>query len=228
MIVGIHQPDYIPYLGLFYKMSQSDFWIFLDDVQFSSDNFHHWNRVKGANGECRLKIPVEQHFGDIISSVRTRDELKWKEKHLKTLELSYAKAPYFKENYPSFRELLLTAWPNLAEQNIAINSYLAERFGILPKHIRASELAMTSAKEERVIDLCAAVGATAYLSGNGARAYQVDEHFAARGIDLRYVDYHSFPYPQLFGEFVPNLSVLDYIFNCGYDWDAVLKGVGAH
>ena len=74
----------------------------------------------------------------------------------------------------------------------------------------------------------AAVGATAYLSGNGARAYQVDEHFAARGIDLRYVDYHSFPYPQLFGEFVPNLSVLDYIFNCGYDWDAVLKGVGAH
>lgn len=226
MVVGIHQPDYIPYLGLFYKMSQSDFWVFLDDVQFSSDNFHHWNRVKTANGECRLKIPVEQHFGDLINAVRTRDELRWKEKHLKTLELSYAKAPYFKALYPKIRELILETYPNLAEQNITINSYIAEQFGILPRNVRGSELHLDSAKEARVIDICKAVGGDVYLSGNGARAYQVDEHFAAQGLELRYVDYHAFVYSQLWGEFIPNLSVLDYIFNCGYDWGAVEKQMG--
>ena len=228
MVVGIHQPDYIPYLGLFYKMSQSDFWVFLDDVQFSSDNFHHWNRVKTANGEVRLKIPVEQHFGDLISAVRTRDELRWKEKHLKTLELSYAKAPFFKECYPKLKELILSTYPNLAEQNITINSFIAEQFGILPRNVRGSSLSLDSAKDARVIDICKAVGGDVYLSGNGARAYQVDEHFTSQGLELRYVDYHAFDYPQLWGEFIPNLSVLDYIFNCGYDWDRVAKQAGGH
>ena len=106
MIVSIHQPDYISYLGYFYKVSQSDAFVFLDDAQFSNDNMHHWNRIKTPQGECRLKIPVEQHLGDLINQVRTKDELKWKEKHLKTIEMNYKKAPFFEELFPQFKELL--------------------------------------------------------------------------------------------------------------------------
>ena len=92
MKISIHQPDYISYLGYFYKISKSDIFVFLDDAQFSNDNMHHWNRIKTPQGECRLKIPVEQHLGDPINRVRTKDELKWKQKHLKTLEMNYTKS----------------------------------------------------------------------------------------------------------------------------------------
>ena len=92
MVVAIHQPDYISWLGYFYKMSRSDVFVFLDDCQFSNDNMHHWNRLKTPQGSCRVKIPVEQHLGDPINRVRTRDELGWKEKHLRTVEMNYSRA----------------------------------------------------------------------------------------------------------------------------------------
>lgn len=216
MIVSIHQPDYIPYLGYFYKIYQSEIFVFLDDVQFSNDNMHHWNRIKTPQGECRLKIPVEHSFGDNINQTRTKDELKWKEKHLKTIEMNYKKTEYFEEIYPEYQELLLKAYPNLSEINIVINQFICKGLGINTKFVRSSDLIIDSAKEDRVIDICLAIGGTTYISGIGAKAYQVDEHFQNKGIDLRYTDYKPFIYNQRWGEFLPNLSVLDYIFNCGY------------
>jgi hypothetical protein len=68
-------------------------------------------------------------------------------------------------------------------------------------------------------------GGTKYISGNGARAYQVEEHFIDQGLELEYLDYKPIEYPQLWGEFLPCMSVLDYIFNCGYDWDNVIRKV---
>ncbi len=216
MIISIHQPDYIPYLGYFYKIYQSEVFVFLDDVQFSNDNMHHWNRIKTPQGECRLKIPVAYSFGNEINEVRTKDELKWKEKHLKTLEINYSKAQYFKEIYPKYNELLLKTYLNLAEMNIAINKFICENFGFKTKFIRSSELNITSAKEERVIDICLALRGTVYVSGNGARAYQMAEHYESKGIYLKYTDYQPFEYKQRWGEFIQNLSILDYVFNCGF------------
>ncbi len=217
MIVSIHQPDYIPYLGYFYKIYQSEIFVFLDDVQFSNDNMHHWNRIKTSQGECRLKIPVTYSFGDNINMVRTKDELKWKTKHLKTIEMNYKKSKYFPEIFPCYKKLILEQYPSLAEMNINIIQFICEGYGFKPQFIRASDLNITSAKEKRVIDICLALGGTTYISGNGARVYQADEHFKTKGIHLQYTDYQPFEYKQLWGEFMPNLSVLDYIFNCGFN-----------
>lgn len=221
MIVSIHQPDYIPYLGLFYKISQSDKFVFLDDCQFSNDNMHHWNRVKTPQGECRLKIPVHQHLGDTINNVRTKDELSWKEKHLKTLEMNYKKAPFFEKIFPDFKDLLLTQYESIAEQNIAINTWIANSFGMCVDFYKTSDMQIDSTNERRVIDICKQLGGDVYISGNGARAYQTEEHFLSDGVQLVYTDYQSIEYTQLWGEFVPNLSVLDYVFNNGFDWDQV-------
>ena len=75
------------------------------------------------------------------------------------------------------------------------------------------------------MDLCAAVGGTRYMSGNGARVYQDESHFAARGIELTYLEYKPIEYKQLWKTFLPCMSVIDYIFNCGYDWDYVINEV---
>lgn len=225
MIISIHQPDYIPYLGLFYKISKSDKFVFLDDCQFSNNNMHHWNRIKTPQGECRLKIPVKQHLGDAINAVSTKDELKWKEKHIKTIEMNYKKAPFYNEIFPDFAELLLKRYDNIADQNVAINSWIAREFGFQTKFFRSSSMNINTVNEERVIDICKQLNGDVYISGNGARVYQTESHFIEEGISLVYTDYQSIEYPQLWQGFIPNLSVLDYIFNMGFDWDYVLKSV---
>lgn len=225
MNVGIHQPDYIPWLGLFYKMYLSDVFVHLDDAQYSNEAAHNFNTIKTANGPFRLKFPVEQHMGDLINAVRPKYELKWREKHLRTIEMNYAKAKYFKEVFPELRDVFMVDYPNVAALNIGINEYIAGKFGIRPKFVLSSSLDIHTKREEKVIDICVAVGGTRYISGNGARVYQDPEHFAARGVELTYLNYKPIEYPQLWKTYTPCMSVLDYIFNCGYDWDYVVKKV---
>lgn len=223
MIIAIHQPDYIPYLGYFYKLAKSDKFVYLDDTQYSNDNMHNWNKIKTPQGELRLKVPVENHLGDNINAVRTRDELRWKEKHLKTIEMNYGKAPYFQEIFPRFKELLLQDYPSISEMNIAINTWIAQSFGFKTEFYKSSDMNIHTAKEERVIDICVALEGDTYISGHGASVYQVDEHFSSRGVKLVYTDYEAIEYEQLWKKvgFLSNMSVLDYVFNCGFDWSRV-------
>ena len=227
MKVAIHQPDYIPYLGFFYKMYKSDLYIYLDDAQFSNEAAHNFNKIKTPHGVLRVKFPVEMKFGDPNNNVRPKDELKWKEKHLKTIEMNYKKAPFFSDIYPSLKEVYLNDYSNVADLNIALNTFISNLFGIKPKIFRSSELLSHAKKEERVIDLSLEVGATAYISGNGARVYQDESHFNERGLKLEYMDYSPIEYPQLWGDFIENMSVLDYIFNCGFDFEYVVDKVDA-
>lgn len=225
MIVSINQPNYIPYIGYFHRIAKSDDFIFLDNAQFSNNNMHHWNYIKTPQGKLRIKIPVEYDFKDHINHVRTKDELLWKQKHLQIIQMNYGRAKYFKEFFPSLQELLLCPYPNIAEMNIKIIEYISKEFGFSTKLRKASELEIHTYKEERIIDICTALKAETYLSGTGAKAYQDERHFAERGIQLYYTDYHSFEYPQLFHEFISDLSIIDYIFNCGFDWDYVEKAL---
>lgn len=225
MNVGIHQPDYIPWLGLFYKMYLSDVFIHLDDAQYSNEAAHNFNVIKTPQGELRLKFPVEQHMGDLINMVRPKYELKWREKHLRTMEMNYAKAKCFKEVFPELKDVFMVDYPNVAALNIAINEYIAGKFGIHPKFVLSSDLDIHTKREEKVIDLTLAVGGNCYISGTGARVYQEESHFTDKGIELRYLDYKPIEYPQLWKEFLPCMSALDYIFNCGYDFEYVIKEV---
>ncbi|MDF2800623.1 MAG: hypothetical protein K0S61_526 [Anaerocolumna sp.] len=228
MIVSIHQPDYIPYLGYFYKISKSDIFAFYDDAQFSNDNMHHQNKIKTSQGETKLKIPVEYHFKDPINVVRTKDNLGWKEKQLKLIEINYGKSKYFKEIYPLFRDLLLCSYDSLSDMNITINKFMCYSFGFTTNFVKVSDFSLGTKKEDKVLDICERLNATTYYSGMGASSYQSKEHFEARGIDLAYTDYQSISYPQQWKDFVKDLSVLDFIFNCGFDWNLVLKSLEEH
>ncbi|MDD4700434.1 MAG: WbqC family protein [Oscillospiraceae bacterium] len=227
MIVSIHQPDYIPWLGLYYKMAHSDVFVYLDDAQFSNEAAHNFNVIKTPQGELKLKIPVEYKFGDIINDVRTRDELKWKEKQMKTVELNYSKAAYFKDIFPNFKNVIMSKYNSIADLNIAINYFICDGFNIKPQILRSSDMDIKSLREERVIEICKKLDATEYLSGNGARVYQTEEHFEHQGIKLTYLDYSPVEYKQLWKDFLPCMSVLDFIFNCGFDWDYVEQAVGS-
>ncbi|MBQ2986518.1 MAG: WbqC family protein [Tyzzerella sp.] len=217
MIISIHQPDYIPYLGYFYKIACSDKFIFLDNVQFSSSNMHHWNKILLNDKETRLKIPLDYHFGDNLTEVRCKYELGWVKKHLLLIQDAYSEAPYFEQVYPEIEKKLNTQYSSLAELNIALNTHIARRMGLETEFILASSMKMNEKKENLVIDLCKQLNGTCYISGNGARNYQSEEHFLARGIELKYTDFEPEKYCQNSEKFVPNLSVIDYLMNCGWN-----------
>lgn len=223
MIVSIHQPDYIPWLGLYYKIAHSDVFVYLDDAQYSNQAGHNVNKIKTPQGEFRLKVPVEQHLGDLILNVRTKDELHWKEKHLKTIRMNYSKAVFFSEIFPGFENIIMNHEGSIADLNIAINEFICAGFGFNTKILKSSDLNIQTVREERVIDICLAAGGDEYLSGNGARVYQTEKHFTERGLKLTYIDYKPIKYNQVWPKigFLPYMSAIDYIFNCGFDWDYV-------
>jgi hypothetical protein len=222
-IISIHQPNYIPWLGYFYKISQSDCFVFLDDAQFSNEGMHNFHYIKTSQGRSRLKIPVQQTLGDRIMDVRTKDELNWKTKHLGLIAANYNKARFFTEVYSDFSHILLQNYSSLSGMNASIIRLFCEKLGIKVEFITSSDLKIFTTREEKILNLCTALYADVYCSGTGAQTYQKEENFTKRGIQLRYLEFTPFTYEQQWGGFCSNVSILDYLFNCGYDWEYVLR-----
>jgi hypothetical protein len=222
-VISIHQPNYIPWLGYFYKIYLSDIFVFLDDAQFSNEGMHNWHYIKTPQGPLRMKIPVQQKLGDKINEVRTKDELGWKQKHLKAIVINYKKSLYFEEIYNDFSSLLLESYPNLASMNKHLIIHVCKKFGIKTKIIESSSLNIYTSSEQKVIDIVNALNGTDYYSGLGAKAYQNEDNFIKRNIHLTYIQYLPYSYKQLWGDFRQNVSVLDYMMNCGYNWEDVIK-----
>jgi hypothetical protein len=218
---AIHQPDYVPYPGYFYKILHSDVFIFLDDAQFSTSGGHDRNLIKTPRGAYRLKIPVQQTLGDKLNAVRTKDELGWKKRHLDAVAENYRRAAFYDRAFPVYEEVLLGRYPSIAELNEALIRRFCAESGLDITFLKSSEMSIRAMREQRIYDICRAVGADTYLSGTGARAYQSEADFEASGIKLVYSPYAPREYPQLWGGFIGNLSVLDYVMNRGFD----LKGI---
>lgn len=221
--IAIHQPNYIPWLGYFYKIYQSDIFVFLDDVQFNNEGMQNYHYIKTPQGSFRLKIPVNSKFGNNIKEVTPRYELSWTSKHLKTLEMNYKKSPHFEEVFTDFKALLQNEYPDIATLDIAVIEFISRKLEIKTVFARSSEMGLHTAKQEKILDICNYLEAGIYYSGKGASAYQKAEDFANRGIELRYSTFTPFEYPQLWGPFQSNVTIIDYLMNCGYDWNRVIE-----
>ena len=226
-VAAIHQPGYLPYLGYFYKMARADVFIHLDNTQFANGGFQNRNRVKTSTGEVMMTVPVAYDFGDALNQVKICEARDWRRKHLRTLEMNYHKAPFFDRYFPAFKRLLEAKYKALAYMNIAINEWIADEFHIRPKIMNASQFPLDSRKESLVIDLCKAVGADTYLSGRGAQIYQHPQHFEDNGLRLIYAEDVCWPYNQLYKDFLPYMSSLDFLFNEGDRFRPWLAAGGA-
>lgn len=222
-IVSIHQPCYIPYLGIFYKIWQSDKFVYLDDAQYSSGYVFDWNRIKTPQGECRLKVPTARVFGQKLTEIVPKDFLKWKDKHLKTIQMNYKKAPHYSEVFSDFSDCILSEYDSLADLNMATMNLFIGRFGWKKEICFASNMNLDTRSEARVIEIVQKVGGDTYLSGSGGENYQNKEHFSQAGINLVYSDFQPLKYRQQWGDFLPNMSILDYCMNEGYEIDSFFE-----
>lgn len=220
-IVGVHQPNFLPWLGFFHKARQSDVLVLLDDAQFSKGSVT--NRVKLLiSGEARwVTCPVlagNSHFS-LISETQLDLSLTWRKKNLRAIQTSYGRHPYFDEVMGVLGPLLRSPEPRLVDYNFPLIEAITKGLGLEDVVLRlASEQAVTSQSTQRLLDLVASCAGDIYLAGGGAGGYQEDALFRERGISVRYQSFQSYPYPQKgVADFVPGLSVLDCLFNVGWE-----------
>lgn len=226
-IVAIHQPNYIPYLGYFYKMAKCDIFVFLDEVQYPrGHSFASRNRIKTPNCVIFITIPVripEGFKGKVKYNQVKFAHQKWKKKHLKTLEMNYKRARYFDEIFDIYKTQVIKV-SNFVDLNINLIKAFANYLEIDTKTIRLSEILTDfGQKTQLIIDICKKLNCNQYLSGTGGgKDYNDVKMLNDNGIELIYSDFVHPQYPQLWGKFQPNLSIIDLLFNCGIESKKIL------
>jgi len=223
MIVTVHQPHFLPWLGYLHRMAQADLFILLDHVQFERRNYQNRTMIR-FGGEARwLSVPVEQHSQkERIADKRIDNALHgtprwWSPGHFQTIRQAYRDAPFVAEYAPALRRIFETRWTRLVELNAALLELLRDALGIRTKLVRSSALDVAGAKSELILNLCRAVGADALLAGlGGSRDYLDKAAFEREGVRILYQEFEHPVYRQC-GEqpFIKGLSSIDMLLNCG-------------
>lgn len=218
MIVSIHQPAYLPWLGYFHKIMLSDVFVYFDTTQFEKNSFINRNKIKTPNGSIWLTVPLKTkgHFHKEIRQIEIANQ-DWREKHWKAIEMNYKKANYWPQYADQLRELYKKEYNNIAslcyDQLILFLSWL----NIKTKVIRSSELKPRQSKKlDLVLDILKEVKASSYISGVLGRDYIDLQRFKDKNIKLYYQSYEHPTYHQLWGgKFQKYMSVVDLLFNEG-------------
>lgn len=228
MLVAIHQPEYLPWLGYFEKLLRAEVFVLLDNVQFSKGDFHNRTRIKGAAGAQWLSIPVHAGSSATIAEVEVAGH-RWEAKHWRSLVSAYARAPFFAEWAGAFEAFYRQTAARLLDYNLGALELLARAFGLRQNWVLASRLKAGGRKSELVLNICRELGADAYYSGRSGSAYLRREEFERAGVEIKVQQFTHPVYAQLFadgGGFTPHLSALDLLFNCGPAGREMLRAAG--
>lgn len=223
----MHQPHYLPWLGYLDKADRVDLFIYVDHVQFARKQWQNRNYVKTEQGHTMLTVPVMQESqAERIDEKLIDDRRPWRKKHRRTIEQSYSAAPYWTRYGPRLLEIYDKPWERLGELAITSTQFLLQEFGIATTFRRSSEFGMVpGAKTEMIADLCAKVGATTFLSGDGARDYLDVELLALQGVQVEWQRFIHPTYQQLHPRagFLPRMAALDMLLNVGPDSLSALR-----
>jgi hypothetical protein len=225
MRVVIMQPTYLPWLGYFDLIDQSDLFIFLDDVQFERQSWQQRNRIKTSSGLQWLTVPIKRRFPQFIHEVEVIAGNDFPTHHLRAIEQNYRKAPYFDQYFPLFNQLLSETPRLLCDLNISLIEWLCAAFGLAPRFIRSSTLNVAGKRSALLVDICQQVGCDTYLSPAGSTDYLMSEHsvFEDAGIQVLLHRYDHPIYHQLYQPFIPFACALDLLFNEGDQSLAVIR-----
>jgi len=227
MIISTNQPYFCPYPGFFFYAHFSDVFVLLDDVQFPrGTTWMSRNRFKNDQGTLWMTIPVKKKGLGLqkINAVRIYHEDRWARKHLASLKNAYVNAPYFTDHFNFIDTLFLSAFEKLIDLNLEIIRYLIQILDINTKIILLSELGIQSRGNQLLIEVCRTLGASRYLAQSPAQKYLDQDLFQTAGIELEFFKPPSLIYPQLWGNFIPNLAAFDLVFNCGSKSHDILFG----
>ena len=183
MIVSVHQPQYLPWLGYFDKIARADVFVLLDNVQFKKNEWQNRNRIKTPQGAQWVTVPVGYRFPQRIDEVTINNREHWQNKQKQAILTNYRKAPYWTILEGFFEELFSRDWPMIAELNIFVVKRLAEILGIAtPLHVASDLPPLPENPDERLVAITRHFGADTYLAGSGGHDYMNPETYEKAGV----------------------------------------------
>ena len=215
MIAASHQPNFLPYMGFFHKISRADVWVASDDVLFSKKGMHNWQYIMENGRKVKITLPVSAHHDSRLRDIDMFEPEKNVPRMCKRLRIAYARAEHYAEGEElcDFMDCLARDGEDMmADFNLSLITFLMQKFKLKAKVVRGSTLGVEGHKDDRIIGMCRKLGADTYLSGRGATAYHEPDMYERAGIKLVYSDYKPLDYGSEL-----NLSVADYVFRCGFD-----------
>ncbi len=225
MIVFVHQPEYIPWLGFFDKLARCNTYVIYDDAQYQHGGFHNRNRIRTAQGWEWLTVPITHGHPQTIKDVKISGD-QWKNKQLSIIQHNYERTNYFEEYFPVLKEAVSFNHELLIGLNLHLIKTIAQLLDIKVKMMRSSEFPYGGKeKNEKLVSMCKFLGADTYLSGSGGKNYVNEALFKEAKINVQWHSYEHPTYPQRFEGFQPNMSIIDLLFNVGPQAkEVLLKG----
>ena len=220
MIIAIHQPNYLPYLGFFDKMKKSDIFVIHDDSQFSRQDFHHRNRIRTDQGWQWLTVPVNKKEIP-INEIKIKNEFgrggkpDWSYAHFMVIRNNYVKTPYYKTHEDWLRKIYEGGYEKLMDLNMTLIRFLIKTFDIDIKIVYSSNFGFKSRSTQKIIDTVEKLGGDTYLSGSGGKNYMDISLLKKSGIKLEFQDFKHPVYRQRYKGFEPNMAAIDALFNVG-------------
>lgn len=220
------QPTYLPWLGYFDMMARVDTFVLLDNVQFEKASWQQRNRIKTAQGELMLTVPIRKGPVDrLIAQTEINTDTRFGTTHAKSLQTAYGKARFASDYLPELTRLLKDGPSTLGAFNESLIRWIAEQLGLTTRIVRGSDLTATGRRTELSVAQCRELGASDYLAAGGSREYTSQEPgFAQHGIAVEYHSYDHPTYAQQHGPFVPFLSAVDALLNVGPATRGLLGG----
>ena len=217
-VVAIMQPTFLPWIGYFGMMDIADIFVFLDSVQFSRRSWQQRNRIKTAHGTRLLTVPVisRGRAAQLILDARIDTSRQFAVKQLRTIKQAYGRTPFFRRYFENLADQMTNGSEFLGDYNIGLIEWIMDVLGIECQLRRSSGLNAGGHRTTLLCGICREVGANHYLAASGSRDYMREStDFEKEGIDVSYFRFDHPTYPQLHGEFVPFLSMIDLLFNVG-------------
>lgn len=212
MKLGIMQPYFFPYIGYWQLMNAVDVYVIYDDVNYINRGWINRNRVLN-NGE-----PMYFNLGllgasqnKLINEIQVNPDEKLVEKNLRTLQMLYAKAPYFNQVYPLLKQILTNKESNVALYLQRSFEIICEYLGIKTKFILSSQIPKDNSLkgQDKILEICKILQADEYYNASGGQELYDYERFEKEGIKLGFVKANLSTYQQYKNDFVPGLSIID-------------------
>lgn len=216
--VAIVQSNYIPWKGYFDMIAYVDEFILYDDMQYTRRDWRNRNQIKTPQGVQWLTVPVQVKGKYHQTIYETKiDDSDWANMHWKALVQNYSRAAFFSEIAIWLEPIYLSEkLTHISQLNKRLIEAICNYLGIKTKISNSSDYQLLDGKTERLVDLCLQAGGTEYVSGPSAKDYINPDVFASKGVTLTWFAYAGYKqYPQLWGDFVHGVSILDLLFNCG-------------
>ena len=220
MILTAHQPVYLPWPGLFHKIAMADQFCFFDNVQYQPKDWNNRNKIKFNNGSTDwLTVPVlrKSYLDRSYLTIEINNSMPWQRKHWKSIELNYQKAPHYKLYAEELKKFYSIKWDLLSELNYEMLLFFLEKLDISVPVERMKDYDFKGTKSELVLDMCRQLGATTYIFGEQGKNYTDEVAFSKAGVVPVFQEYNYPAYPQINGDFAPNLAIIDLLFNCGHE-----------